>query len=307
MKLPKAAIHLCLVACCCGSAAAREVDILDFAKLHAVQQKLVDPQLRHGSPKRDVELSLRAHLEQSGLEHWGGTSPADGTNLSTVMFGGNFEVDQRLYRGVMPIIQQAHERGLGARNIENCESVRYAPTWWLPKEIESRRALNFDTVAAIACEFGLPTNLLDAVITQESGHKSWVISSAGAMGIMQIMPGTARLLGLSYPFNKVSNMRAGARYLRQQLDRFGRVDLALAAYNAGPERRALQRGYVPAIPETRNYVRTITTNWARLARLGVATTDAEFRGNVAMKAVIASGYRSIELVRYDGLNASNPM
>ncbi len=207
----------------------------------------------------------------------------------------------------MPIIQQAHERGLGARNIENCESVRYVPTWWLPQEIESRRALNFDTVAAIACEFGLPTNLLDAVITQESGYKSWVISRAGAMGIMQIMPGTARLLGLSYPFNKVSNMRAGARYLRQQLDRFGRVDLALAAYNAGPERRALQRGYVPAIPETRNYVRTITTNWARLARLGVATTDAEFRGNVAMKAVIASGYRSVELVRYDGLNASNPI
>ena len=223
------------------------------------------------------------------------------------MFGGNFEVDQRLYRGVMPIIQQAHERGLGARNIENCESVRYAPTWWLPKEIESRRALNFDTVAAIACEFGLPTNLLDAVITQESGHKSWVISSAGAMGIMQIMPGTARHLGLSNTFDPIANMHAGARYLREQLDRFGRIDLALAAYNAGPERRSLRQGRIPAIPETQHYVRTILTNWGRLIEMDRANLLEPNRGELAMLAVRASGYRDVELIRYDGLNASNPM
>ncbi len=162
-------------------------------------------------------------------------------------------------------------------------------------------------MASIACEFGIPTSLLDAVIAQESGYKSWVVSSAGAMGIMQIMPETGRQLGLRNPFDPIANLRAGARYLRQQLDRFGRVDLALAAYNAGPERRSLRAGYIPAIPETRNYVRTITTNWARLARLGAETTDAEIRGNAAMTAVLASGYRSVELIRYDGLNVSNPM
>ena len=259
------------------------------------------------APVPPVERSLRTHFEQYGLVHWEGASSAVKADPGPQMAGGNFEVEQWPEAEAMPRRQLKYERGLGARNIESCKSDRYAPTWWLPREIESRRALNFDTVAAIACEFGLPTNLLDAVITQESGYKSWVISSAGAMGIMQIMPGTARVLGLSYPFDPVSNMRAGARYLRQQLERFGRVDLALAAYNAGPERRSLQRGFVPAIPETRNYVRTITTNWARLERLGVVPTDAEIRGNVAMKAVIASGYRSVELVRYDGLNASNPI
>ena len=82
---------------------------------------------------------------------------------------------------------------------------------------------------------------------------------------------------------------------------------ALAAYNAGPERRSLSAGYVPAIPETRNYVRTITTNWARLAQLGVGGNDAASRGEAAMVAVHASAYRSVELVRYDGLNAANPM
>jgi hypothetical protein len=70
------------------------------------------------------------------------------------------------------------------------------------------------------------------------------------------------------PWDALANMRAGARYLRQQLDRFGRVDLALAAYNAGPERRSLSLGSIPAIPETRNYVKAITTNWVRLTKLG---------------------------------------
>ena len=88
--------------------------------------------------------------------------------------------------------------------------------------------------------------------------------------MMQIMPGTARSLGLNNPFDPISNLRAGARYLRQQIDRFGRVDLALAAYNAGPERRSLRYGRIPAIPETQHYVRTILTNWGRLIEIDLA-------------------------------------
>lgn len=183
-----------------------------------------------------------------------------------------------------------------------CEVGSYAPTWWLSPAVEVRRAAHFSTVASIACEFGIPAQLLDAVIAQESGYKSWAVSGAGAMGMMQIMPGTARLLGLATPFDPVANLRAGARYLRQQLDRFGRVDLALAAYNAGPERRSLQRGRVPVIPETLNYVHTITTNWARLAEFGNGKIEAADRIFAALSAVRASGYRDVELIRYDGLN-----
>lgn len=190
---------------------------------------------------------------------------------------------------------------------EPCLASRYSPTWWLPPQVEARRATHFRIVATAACEVGIPLKLLDALVAQESGYNPWAVSKAGAAGIVQIMPGTARLLGLGAPFDPVANMRAGARYLRQQLDRFGRIDLALAAYNAGPGRQALQDGYIPAIPETQHYVRTILTNWGRLIELDQANTREPDRGELAMIAVRASGYREVELIRYDGLNASNPM
>lgn len=303
-----------LAAVWASSVYAREADVLDFkSRLPNASPggTVVTDQFGTDGASEAVARSMRSHLAQSSV---------GGNTLDSAMANMNIDSlptsnhaiprwmqDRRVPLHAVPGIPLGFESSFKLGTFEHCGGARYLPTWWLSREVEGRRVLHFDTVAAIACEFGLPTNLLDAVITQESGYKSWVISSAGAMGIMQIMPGTARQLDLANPFNPMANMRAGARYLRQQLDRFGRVDLALAAYNAGPERRALQRGYVPAIPETRNYVRTITTNWARLTRLGVETTDAEIRGNVAMTAVIASGYRSVELVRYDGLNASNPM
>lgn len=127
------------------------------------------------------------------------------------------------------------------------------------------------------------------------------------MGMMQVMPGTARRLELWNPWDALANMRAGARYLRQQLDRFGRVDLALAAYNAGPERRSLTLGYIPAIPETRNYVRTITINWLRLTQLNRPDFVVIARAAAASTAVRASGYREVSLVTFDGTNSANPI
>lgn len=202
--------------------------------------------------------------------------------------------------------------GLASNNLHDlgaapCGISGYFPTWWLSPEVELRRAAYFGAMSSIACESGIPTNLLDAVISQESGYKSWAISRAGAMGMMQIMPGTARRLGLANPWDSIANMRAGARYLRLQMDRFGRVDLALAAYNAGPERRSLAKGYVPAIPETINYVRTITTNWARLASQSQPSSDRSVRAAAATLAVRASGYREVNLIVYDGMNSANPI
>lgn len=150
----------------------------------------------------------------------------------------------------------------------------------------------------VACEYGVPTLLLDAVVAQESGYKFWAISNKGAMGMMQIMPGTASQLGLARPFDALSNMRAGARYLREQLDRFGRVDLALAAYNAGPHRRSLREGRLPMISETLNYVRTILTNWNRLSPHNTEMTTVN-RGAIAAAQVVKSGFRGVTLVRYD--------
>ena len=94
-----------------------------------------------------------------------------------------------------------------------CDAANYRPTWWLPHATEKRRASYHGILTDIACQRGLPTRLLDAVIAQESGFASGSISRAGAMGMMQIMPGTARSLGLRNPFDPIANMRAGARYL----------------------------------------------------------------------------------------------
>ncbi len=192
---------------------------------------------------------------------------------------------------------------LSGGSYDRCDGRGYAPAWWLDPKVEARRAYHFDMVAAVACEYGVSTSLLDAVIAQESGYKYWAISHKGAMGMMQIMPGTARQLGLVDPFNSLANMRAGARYLREQLDRFGRVDLALAAYNAGPHRRSLREGRLPIIAETLNYVRTIMTNWTRLSPRNVEIASVD-RGAIAAAAVANSGFRSVNLVRYDGLSRS---
>lgn len=188
-----------------------------------------------------------------------------------------------------------------------CEEYSYTPTYWLSAETERRRAVYLPFVVEIACEFGLPVRLLDAVIARESGYNPRAISPAGAMGMMQIMPGTARRLGLAFPWDPFANMRAGARYLRDQKIRFGRMDLALAAYNAGPERKSLNAGYIPAIPETLGYVRTITTNWARLAAYSPDWTFAAARASAAALAIKSAGYREVNLSVYEGINASNPI
>lgn len=103
--------------------------------------------------------------------------------------------------------------------------------------------------------------LLDAVIGQESGFRPDVVSGAGAIGLMQLMPSTARELGVSDPFDPAQNVEGGAKYLRSLLDRYdGRLDLALAAYNAGPG--AVDHfGGVPPYKETQEYVSSIMSGY----------------------------------------------
>ncbi|WP_241211908.1 lytic transglycosylase domain-containing protein [Sphingomonas sp. ABOLF] len=124
-------------------------------------------------------------------------------------------------------------------------------------------------MSQIACAYGIPVSLFDAMIIQESRYDAAVFSPKQAFGLTQLMPGTATGLGVNR-YNIEENLRGGAAYLRQQLDRFGAYHLALAAYNAGPGR--VRNRQVPPFPETLDYVATILSNWTRLTGAQRRTT-----------------------------------
>ena len=109
---------------------------------------------------------------------------------------------------------------------------------------------------------GVDPGLVRAMVEVESGFEPRAVSPKGAAGLMQIMPGTGKDLGLVDAFDGAGNLEAGIRYMRALLDAYGDTRLALAAYNAGPG-RVKKGGEVPDIPETRAYVEKV------LARCGV--------------------------------------
>ena len=107
----------------------------------------------------------------------------------------------------------------------------------------------------LAEKYNLPSNVFVSLVKQESQFNPAARSPKGAFGLTQLMPGTARELGVN-PRDPMQNLEGGARYLRQQLDAFGSLPLALAAYNAGPG-NVRKHGGIPPFRETQNYVRTI--------------------------------------------------
>jgi hypothetical protein len=129
-----------------------------------------------------------------------------------------------------------------------------------------------------AHRFGIDPYLVFLIIEKESRFHARAVSPKGAMGLMQLMPGTARRLGVRKPFDAAENIRGGTQYMRELMDMFGgKVDLVLASYNAG-EGAVLKYGRnVPPYRETRDYVKTIGKRYGLTGRQPSSETDVPER------------------------------
>ena len=119
-----------------------------------------------------------------------------------------------------------------------------------------------DLIQRASHRHGVPPALVKAVIHAESAFDPRAVSPKGAMGLMQLMPATAELLGVEQPFQARENVYGGTRYLRSLHDRYGSWTRTLAAYNAGPSAVDQYRG-VPPYAETRQYVKRVLSYYRR--------------------------------------------
>lgn len=130
----------------------------------------------------------------------------------------------------------------------------------VPLPASYRESLYEPLIREAEVRYRLPPGLMRALVWAESRFNPMAISPAGAAGLAQLMPATARELGVRNRHDPAQNIDGGARYLRQMLDRFGEIHLALAAYNAGPGAVA-RAGGIPRNRETPAYVRNVLQRW----------------------------------------------
>lgn len=140
------------------------------------------------------------------------------------------------------------------------KSVEKVSSTSAPSKINTKEEI-LNYIKEASENFGVEEKLVKALIKQESGFNPNAISKAGAMGLMQLMPSTAKSLGVKNALNPKENIDGGVKYLKQMLNKYnGNKILALAAYNAGPGAVDKYSG-VPPYPETQNYVKAILKNY----------------------------------------------
>lgn len=186
--------------------------------------------------------------------------------------GGRYKLEWKRTARKLVLENKAKSSVLGGPSLTNRDALQYAR---LPKKISRsmsvRRKRYNDLIAKAAARHRLSPALLHAVIRTESAYKERAVSHAGACGLMQLMPATARRFKVNNIFDPTQNIAGGAAYLRFLLDFFDNdLRLALAGYNAG-ENAVLKYGRkIPPYKETQDYVRKVMQHFAaeRVARRG---------------------------------------
>ena len=124
-------------------------------------------------------------------------------------------------------------------------------------DFKTRQEQHKALINQLAAKYQIDPALVHAVISVESGYNSNAVSGKGAVGLMQLMPGTAGDMNVADPYNPANNLEGGIKYLSQQLSRFQNTEQALAAYNAGPQSLLRYRGQIPPYNETRQYIQRV--------------------------------------------------
>ena len=184
-----------------------------------------------------------------------GSAPA---NFGNVLLGGNSvkKVNASVYPNPVGNIAKSADKIVGGSAVERAEQVISQS----PQFAGSKTQL-LNMIDRIAEKNGVDEKLVKALIKQESGFNPNATSKSGAMGLMQLMPSTAKGLGVNDPYNPVQNVEGGVKYLKSMLNKYnGNIILALAAYNAGPGAVDKYDG-VPPYQETQNYVKKVLANY----------------------------------------------